>query len=131
MAKPLIKVTAVDDGADINGSAIPGYNRYTAANTFSAGDKVSVGAADNFNVNNATIVAATATHFVIASGVTGSTTTGYAHASSSPLVLAAIEQTRPMGINYTSQVVLDTNKFTFDSATAGIIGDITGVSRLG
>ena len=131
VAKPLIKVTAVDDGADINGSAIPGYNRYTAANTFSAGDKVSVGAADNFNVNNATIVAATATHFVIASGVTGSTTTGYAHASSSPLVLAAIEQTRPMGINYTSQVVLDTNKFTFDSATAGIIGDITGVSRLG
>jgi hypothetical protein len=127
-AKPLIKVTAVDDGADINGSAIPGYVRYTAANTFSAGDKVSfVGTVGTFNVNDATIVAATATHFVIASALTGSTTTGYAHASSSPLVLAAVEQTRPMGMNYTSQVVLDFTKFTFDNATTGIID----TSRLG
>jgi len=127
-AKPLIKVTAVDDGADINGSAIPGYVRYTAVNTFSAGDKVSfVGTVGTFNVNDATIVAATATHFVIASALTGSTTTGYAYASSSPLVLAAVEQTRPMGINYTSQVVLDFSKFTFDSGTAGIID----TSRLG
>lgn len=127
-AKPLIKVTAVDDGADINGSAIPGYVRYAAVNTFSAGDKVSfAGAVGTFNVNDATIVAATATHFVIASALTGSTTTGYAYASSSPLVLAAVEQTRPMGINYTSQVVLDFSKFTFDSATVGIID----TSRLG
>ena len=130
-SKELIKVTAVNDEADINGSAIPGYVRYTAANTFSAGDKVSVGDAGNFNVNSATIVAATATHFVIASGATGSTTTGYAHASSSPLVLAAVEQTRPMGMNYTSQVVLDFSKFTFDSVTAGIIDDVSNVSRLG
>lgn len=128
VAKPLIKVTAVDDEADINGSAIPGYVRYTAANTFSAGDKVSViVASGTFNVADATIVAATATHFVIASGLTGPTTTGYAYASSSPLVLAAVEQTRPMGINYTSQVVLDFSKFTFDNATTGIID----TSRLG
>ena len=127
-AKPLIKVTAVDDGADINGSAIPGYVRYTAANTFSAGDKVSfTGAVGTFNVNDAIIIAATATHFVIASALTGSTTTGYAYASSSPLVLAAVEQTRPMGINYTSQVVLDFTKFTFNNATTGIID----TSRLG
>jgi hypothetical protein len=128
VAKPLIKVTAVDDGADINGSAIPGYVRYAAVNTFSAGDKVTfAGAANTFDVIDATIVAATGTHFVIASGATGSTTTGYAHASSSPLVLAAVEQTRPMGINYTSQEVLDFSKFTFDSSTTGIID----TSRLG
>lgn len=126
--KTLIKVTAVDDGAEIGGLATPGYVRYTAANTFSAGDKVSfAGTANTFDVLDATIIAATGTHFVIASGATGSTTTGYAYASSSPLVLAAVEQTRPMGINYTSQVVLDFSKFTFDSATAGIID----TSRLG
>lgn len=128
VAKPLMKVTAVDDQADINGSAIPGYVRYVAVNTFSAGDKVSFsGTANTFDVIDATIVAATGTHFVIASEATGSTTTGYAYASSSPLVLAAVEQTRPMGINYTSQVVLDFSKFTFDSSTTGIID----TSRLG
>ena len=132
VAKPLIKVTAVDDGADIGGLATPGYVRYTAANTFSAGDKVNfAGTANTFDVLDATIIAATATHFVIASSATGSTTTGYAHASSSPLVLAAVEQTRPMGTNYTSQVVLDFSKFTFDSVTAGIIDDVSNVSRLG
>lgn len=130
IAKPLIKVTAVDDEADIGGLAIPGYVRYTAANTFSAGDKVSIGGAGDFNINDAIIIAATATHFTIASSATGSTTTGYAHASSSPLVLAAVEQTRPMGINYTSQVVLDFGKFTFydvSSATNGIFNE----TRLG
>jgi hypothetical protein len=129
-AKPLIKVTAVDDQADINGLAIPGYVRYVAANTFSAGDKVSfIGAVGTFNVNDATVVAATATHFVVAATArtAESTTTGYAYASSSPLVLAAVEQTRPMGINYTSQVVLDFTKFTFNNATTGIID----TSRLG
>lgn len=127
-AKPLIEVTAVDDGADIDGLAIPGYVRYAAVNTFSAGDKVSfAGTANTFDVIDATVVAATTTHFVIASTATGSTTTGYAYASSSPLILAAIEQTRPLGISYTSQVVLDFSKFTFDSATTGIID----TSRLG
>ena len=127
-AKPLIKVTAVDDEADIDGLAIPGYVRFTAANTFSAGDKVSfAGSANTFDVIDTEVVAATPTHFVVESNATGSTTTGYAYASSSPLILAAVEQTRPMGIAYTSQVVLDFSKFTFDSSTAGIID----TSRLG
>jgi hypothetical protein len=131
VAKPLIKVTAVDDGADIDGSVIPGFVRFTAANTFAAGDRVSfAGTANTFDVIDATIVAATATHFVIASNATGSTTTGYAYASSSPLVLAAVEQTRPMGINYTSQVVLDFSKFTFYDAGSATNG-IFDTTRLG
>lgn len=128
VAKELIKITAVDDGADIGGAAIGGYVRFTASNTFSPGDTVSIAVTGGaFDVIDAPVVAATSTHFVIASALTGSTTTGYAYASSSPLITAAASQTKPLGLTLSSQMVLDFTKFTFNSATTGIID----VSRLG
>lgn len=69
-------------GVAIN-TPISGDITYTASNSFSAGDSVSIGGVSPsaFNLTGATIKSATSTSFVITNGATGtfsSSTTGYA-----------------------------------------------------
>jgi hypothetical protein len=75
-----ITITAVDDGANLAGSATSGTIRFAATNSLTVGDIVTIDCGETgFNFTRAVVTGANGTHFTISSTVTGSTTTGTAY----------------------------------------------------
>ena len=86
-----ITIDAVDDGANLAGTATPGSIRFAASNSLTPGDIVTITTSSGaFNFTRAVVTARDTNYFTIASTVTGLTTTGTAYYDFTNSIIVAV-----------------------------------------